>query len=51
MKSESESQLKGPVKVNRQHAAKISPVETNPENTHFHKIAYISSSRDDKSNL
>ena len=30
---------------------KISPVETNPENTHSHKIAHISSSRDDKSYL
>ena len=27
--------------------AKISPVETNPENTHSHKMAHISSSRDD----
>ena len=31
--------------------AKISPVKTNPENTHSHEIAHISSSRDDKSNL
>ena len=32
--------------------AKISPVETNPENTHSHKIAHrISSPRDDKLNL
>ena len=27
------------------------PVETNPENTHSHKIAHISSPKDDKSNL
>ena len=31
--------------------AKIIPVETNPENTHSHKIAHISASRYDKSNL
>ena len=37
------------LKVNRQ--AKINSVETNPENTHSHKIAHISASRDDKSNL
>ena len=31
--------------------AKISPVETNPKNTCSHKIAHISSSRDDKLNM
>ena len=36
--------------VNRQ-TTKISPVETNPENIHSHKIARISSSRDDKLKL
>ena len=30
---------------------KISPVVTNPENTHSYKMAHISLPRDDKSNL
>ena len=31
--------------------AEFSPVEDNPENTHSHKMAHVSSSRNDKSTL
>ena len=39
------------VEVNQSPTAKISPTETNPENTYSHRMAFISSFREDKLNL
>ena len=44
-------QIKGLCYQGQSPTTKVSPVETNPENTNSHKVPHISSSRDDKSNL